>query len=87
MKRKFTFYSKIELVYSLVSLCKYAVNLIGGQPHCINVYAELERAVDRKLHVLPTRPINVTYIHTFIKKPPKNTNSEHLIHSHDDLSI
>ncbi len=38
------------------------------------VYAVLERAIDRKLHV-------------FAKKHEANTYSEHLIHPHDDASI
>ncbi len=64
---------------SWVSLHKYAVNLSGGQPYgvnlkCIDVYAVLERANDRKLHVFAT-------------KHKANTYSEHLIHSHNDISI
>ena len=42
--------------------------------NCIDVYAVLERANDRKLHVFAT-------------KHEANTYSEHLIHSHDDVSI
>ncbi len=62
-------------VYSWVSLCKYAVNLSGGHNlNCIDVYAVLERANDRKLHIFAT-------------KDEANTYSEHLIHSHDDVPI
>ena len=43
-------------------------------PNCIDVYAVLERANDRKLHVFAT-------------KHEANTYSEHLIHSHEDISI
>ncbi len=62
---------------SWVSLYKYEVNLSEGQLqvfNCIDVYAVLERANDRKLHV-------------FAAKHEANTYSEHLIHSHDDVSI
>ncbi len=66
------FKRKVLAISSWVSLCKYAVNLSGGQPqvNCIDVYAVLERANDRKLHVFGT-------------KHEANTYSEHLIHSHD----
>ncbi len=40
--------------------------------NCIDVYAALERANDRKLHVFAT-------------KHEANSYSEHLIHSHDDV--
>ena len=49
-------------------------NLSGVNLNCIDVYAALERANDRRLHVLAT-------------KHEDNTYSEHLIHSHDDVSI
>ena len=55
-------------MYSWVSLCKYAVNLSGVDLNCIDVYAVLERANDRKLHVFAT-------------KHEANTYSEQLIHS------
>ena len=61
-------------IYSSVSLCKYTVNLSGVNLNCIDVYAVLERANDRKLHV-------------FVTKHEANTYSEHLTHYHDDVSI
>ncbi len=58
-----------------VSLCKYAVNLSGGQPQLYSgCYAVVERANDRKSHVFAT-------------KHKANTYSERAIHSHDDASI
>ncbi len=65
-----------EKCNSWVSLCKYAVNLTGGQSqlYSFDIHAVLERANDRKLHVFAT-------------KHEANTYSEHLIHSHDDVSI
>ncbi len=49
-------------------------NLSEVNRNCIDVYAVLERANDRKLHVFAT-------------KHEANTYSEHLIHSHEDISI
>ena len=46
----------------------------GSTSTVLNVYAVLERANDRKLHVFAT-------------KHEANTYNEHLIHSHDDVSI
>ncbi len=62
------------MVYCWVSLCKYAVNLSGVNVNCIDVYAVLERANDRKLHIFAT-------------KHEANTYSEHLIHAHDGLDL
>ena len=45
----------------------------GSTSNCIDVYAVLQRANDGKLHVFAT-------------KHEANTYSEHLIHSHDELS-
>ena len=47
---------------------------VGVSLNCIDVYAVLERANDRKFHVFAT-------------KNEANTYSEHFIHSHDDVSI
>ena len=47
---------------------------MGVNLNCIDVYAVLKRANDRKLHV-------------FAMKHKANMCSEHLIHSHDDVSI
>ena len=47
---------------------------VGVNLNCIDVYAVLERANDKKLHVIAT-------------KHEANTYSEHLIHSRDDVSI
>ncbi len=47
---------------------------VGVNLNCIDVYAVLERANDRKLHVFAT-------------KHEANTYSEHLFHYHDDVSI
>ncbi len=48
--------------------------LVGVNLNCIDVYAVLERANDRKLHLFATKHEAKTY-------------SEHLIHSHDDVSF
>ena len=47
---------------------------MGVNLNCIDVYAVLEKANDRKLNVFATKHENNTY-------------SEHLIHYHDDVSI